>query len=90
MTLYEGMTLQDRYDVLRPLGEGGMGAAYLVKDGRLGRHCVIKEVLSHDTTSREQFEREACLLAQLRHNNLPVVHDYFFEQDHPWLMWEYR
>jgi len=89
MTLYEGMTLQDRYDVLRPLGEGGMGAAYLVKDGRLGRHCVIKEVLSHDTTSREQFEREARLLAQLRHNNLPVVHDYFFDQDHPYIVMEY-
>ncbi len=89
MTLYKGMTLKDRYGVLRPLGEGGMGAAYLVKDTRLGRHSVIKEVLSHDTTSREQFEHEACLLAQLRHQNLPVVHDYFFAQDHPYIVMEY-
>lgn len=89
MPFYESMTLQYRYEVLRPLGEGGMGAAYLVKDSRLGRYCVIKEVLSHETTSQAQFEREARLLAQLRHNNLPVVHDYFFEQDHPYIVMEY-
>jgi serine/threonine protein kinase len=83
------MTLANRYVVLRALGEGGMGAAYLVEDRRLGRHCVIKEVLTHDTNSRHQFEREAQLLANLHHPNLPTVYDYFFEGDRPYLVMQY-
>lgn len=89
MPLYENMTLLDRYVVLRALGEGGMGAAYLVEDHRLGRHCVIKEVLRHDSTSQNQFEREARLLAGLRHPNLPVVYDYFFDQGRPYIVMQY-
>lgn len=89
MTLYEGMLLNEQYEVLRPLGEGGMGATYLVEDTQLGRQCVIKEVLSHDTTSREQFKREASLLANLRHPNLPVVYHYFFHNDHPYIVMQF-
>ena len=89
MPLHEGMLLAQRYKVLRPLGEGGMGAAHLVEDGRLGRRCVIKEVLTHDTTSQGQFEREARLLACLEHANLPVVYDYFFDQAQPYIVMQY-
>jgi formylglycine-generating enzyme required for sulfatase activity/predicted Ser/Thr protein kinase len=89
MTLYQGMTLKDRYEVVRPLGEGGMGAAHLVDDQRLHRHCVIKEVLIPDTTSQGQFEREAQLLASLQHPNLPVVYDYFFDQGQPYIVMQY-
>ena len=89
MPLHEGMTLAKRYAVLRALGEGGMGAACLVMDELLQRQCVIKEVLTHDTSSEGQFEREARLLAGLRHPNLPVVYDYFFDQAHPYLVMEY-
>ena len=89
MPLHEGMTLTDRYVVLRALGEGGQGAAYLVEDQRLHRHCVIKEVLIPDTTSQGQFEREAQLLASLQHPNLPVVYDYFFDQGQPYIVMQY-
>ncbi len=89
MPLHAGMILVQRYKVIRPLGEGGQGAAHLVEDQRLNRRCVIKEVLMDDTTSRGQFEREAQLLANLQHANLPVVHDYFFDQDHPYLVMQY-
>jgi formylglycine-generating enzyme required for sulfatase activity/tRNA A-37 threonylcarbamoyl transferase component Bud32 len=89
MTLDVNTTLQDRYKVLRPLGEGGMGAAYLVADTRLNRQCVIKEVLHADTTHKAQFEREAQLLARLQHPHLPVVYDYFFDQGHPYLVMQY-
>jgi len=89
MPLHEGMTLMDRYVVLRALGEGGQGAAHLVEDQRLHRHCVIKEVLIPDTTSQGQFEREARLLASLQHPNLPVVYDYFFDQGQPYIVMQY-
>jgi len=89
MPLHEGMTLANRYVVLRALGEGGMGAAHLVEDERLHRQCVIKEVLVPDTTSHGQFEHEAQLLAGMQHPNLPVVYDYFFDQGHPYIVMQY-
>jgi len=89
MALHEGMKLRNRYEVLRALGEGGMGAAHLVEDDILGRRCVIKEVLAHDTSSQGQFEQEARLLAGLQHQNLPVVYDYFFDQGYPYLVMQY-
>jgi len=89
MPLYEGMTLADRYVVLRALGEGGQGAAHLVDDRRLHRQCVIKEVLMPGTTSQGQFEREAQLLASLQHPNLPVVYDYFFDQGQPYIVMQH-
>jgi formylglycine-generating enzyme required for sulfatase activity/predicted Ser/Thr protein kinase len=89
MPLHEDMILANRYAALRALGEGGMGAAHLVEDGRLGRRCVIKEVLTHDTTSQGQFEREARLLAALQHPGLPVVYDYFFDHESPYLVMQY-
>ena len=89
MPLHEGMTLAKRYVVLRPLGEGGMGAAHLVKDERLHRHCVIKEVLTLDPTSQGQFEREAQLLANLHHPNLPEVHDLLLDEGAPYLVMQY-
>jgi serine/threonine protein kinase len=85
----ENTTLADRYVILRALGEGGMGAAYLVKDERLGRQCVAKASTMHDTDHYEQFRREAQMLAALDHPNLPKVYDYFFDRGHPYLIMQY-
>ena len=90
MNLSEGMILDNRYRVIRPLGEGGFGAAYLVEDRRLGRKCVAKASTLHDTAHREQFEQEARMLADLNHPNLPAVYDYFFDGGHPYLIMQYR
>ena len=89
MSLTVGHLLANRYRVLHPLGEGGMGAAYLVEDQRLHRKCVIKEILIPDTIRRGQFEHEAQLLADLRHAHLPVVYDYFQEGTSPYLVMQY-
>jgi formylglycine-generating enzyme required for sulfatase activity/tRNA A-37 threonylcarbamoyl transferase component Bud32 len=89
VTLTTDHVLVQRYRILRPLGEGGMGAAYLVEDQRLHRNCVIKEILIPDTTRRGQFEYEAQLLADLHHPHLPVVYDYFQEGARPYLVMEY-
>ena len=89
MSLIEGTVLDNRYRVLRPLGEGGMGTAYLVEDQRLHRQCVAKASALRDTVHRAQFEQEAHMLAALSHPNLPEVYDYFFDDRCPYLVMQY-
>lgn len=80
-----GEVLRGRYKIRRIIGQGGMGSIYLAEDTRLeGRQCALKEV-EHDRTlpadllreAREQFQREATVLARLDHPNLPKVSDFF-------------
>ncbi len=83
--LKAGEVLRGRYRIRRIIGQGGMGSIYLSDDLRLeGRQCALKEV-EHDRTlppeivreAREQFLREATVLARLDHPNLPKVSDFF-------------
>ena len=83
--LKTGETLRGRYRIRRIIGQGGMGCIYLADDLRLeGRQCALKEV-EHDKTlpqnlikeARDQFLREATVLARLDHPNLPKVSDFF-------------
>ncbi len=85
MPLKPGEVLRGRYRMNRIIGQGGMGSIYLADDLRLeGRQCAVKEV-EHDRTlpvelvkqARDQFQREATVLARLDHPNLPKVSDYF-------------
>ena len=85
MPLKSGEVLRDRYKIRRIIGHGGMGSIYLADDLRLeGRMCALKEV-EHDHTlpdemikqARDQFMREATVLARLDHPNLPKVSDFF-------------
>jgi serine/threonine-protein kinase len=85
VSLKAGEVIRARYKIFRIIGQGGMGSIYLADDLRLeGRQCAIKEV-EHDKTlpeelvrqAREQFQREATVLARLDHPNLPKVSDYF-------------
>lgn len=80
-----GEVLRSRYRILERIGQGGMGNIYLADDLRLeGRRCALKEV-EHDRSvprqllreAREQFLREATVLARLDHPNLPKVSDFF-------------
>ncbi|OGO38913.1 MAG: protein kinase [Chloroflexi bacterium RBG_16_57_11] len=77
--------LRGRYKITRIIGQGGMGSIYLADDLRLeGRQCALKEV-EHDRSlstallkqARDQFLREATVLARLDHPNLPKVSDFF-------------
>ena len=83
--LKSGEVLRSRYKIIRIIGHGGMGSIYLADDIRLeGRQCALKEV-EHDRTlptemlrqARDQFLREATVLARLDHPNLPKVSDFF-------------
>jgi serine/threonine protein kinase len=71
--------LQNRYRIVRPLGRGGMGAVYEAIDTRLSRTVALKETLVETDELRRAFEREARLLANLRHPALPKVLDHFDE-----------
>jgi serine/threonine protein kinase len=89
--------LHRRYKIIRIIGQGGMGCIYLAEDNRLkGRNCAIKEV-EYDRSldkkiiqeSREQFKKEATILARLDHPNLPKVSDYFSEKTRDYLVMDY-
>ena len=66
------------YEILAPLGAGGMGEVYRARDTRLGRTVAIKRLnaeLSGDAVSRERFEGEARSIAALTHPHICTVHD---------------
>ncbi len=80
---------QNRYRILRELGRGGMGAVYEAIDERLNRTVAVKETLVDTEDLRRAFEREARLLANLRHSALPKVIDHFTEGTGQFLVMEY-
>jgi serine/threonine protein kinase len=77
MTLSPGTLLNNRYRILSILGQGGMGAVYHAIDENLGVAVAVKENLFLTDEYARQFQREASILAGLRHPNLPRVGDYF-------------
>lgn len=81
--------LQNRYRIIRRLAQGGMGAVYEAKDLRLGPVVALKELLLYDQLLRHAFEREARVLAHLRHPALPNVIDHFVEGQGQYLVMEY-
>jgi TolB-like protein/Tfp pilus assembly protein PilF/tRNA A-37 threonylcarbamoyl transferase component Bud32 len=66
------------YEILEPLGHGGMGEVYKAFDARLGRHVAIKTVAAArlaDPEMRARFDREARAIAKLSHPNILAIHD---------------
>ncbi len=89
--------LSNRYIVLCKVGQGGMGAVYQVADTRIqGKTWAVKEMSDAaltDPLDRQQaiqaFEREAQLLSQLDHPNIPRVIDYFSQGGKQYLAMEF-
>lgn len=81
--------LQNRYRIIRLLGQGGMGAVYEALDERLDTTVALKETMFTDERLRKQFEREARLLARMHHPALPRVSDHFAEGDGQFLVMQY-
>jgi serine/threonine protein kinase len=77
-----GQTLQARYRIENEMGRGGFGAVYRAWDGNLNRWCAIKENLQVSPEAQRQFKREATVLANLSHPNLPRVIDHFSLSGH--------
>jgi serine/threonine protein kinase len=81
--------LQNRYLVLKQIGQGGMGAVYIATDQRFGSTVALKETFFTEESMRKAFEREARLLNHLRHPALPRVSDHFMEEEGQFLVMEY-
>ena len=67
------------YEILAPLGAGGMGEIYRARDTRLGREVAVKiiaERILHDPKSLRHFEQEAKAIAALSHSNILAIHDF--------------
>ena len=79
----------DRYDILRRLGKGGMGAVYLAYDPQLGSTVAIKVLSEHSNELRARFAREARSAAALKHHNIVTIYDFGEHDGQPFLAMEY-
>jgi serine/threonine protein kinase/Flp pilus assembly protein TadD len=78
--LKPGDVLQQRYRIIKLLGEGGFGAVFLAEHVRLqGRRIALKVSFDNSNDAEQQFLFEASTLANLRHQSLPTVSDSFVE-----------
>ena len=81
MTLATGQVLQSRYRIVSLLGQGGFGAVYRAWDMNLNKPVAVKENRDTSADAQRQFRREAQILANLSHPNLPRVTDHFLIPD---------
>ncbi len=91
MALAEGTRLGP-YEILSPIGAGGMGEVYRAKDTKLGREVAIKvlpEVFSQNRERLARFQREARLLASLNHPNIGAIHELAESDGNPFLVLEF-
>ncbi|MBA2735246.1 MAG: protein kinase, partial [Pyrinomonadaceae bacterium] len=84
--LDEGTILNGRYEIIRKIGGGGMGAVYLASDNNLGGVLrAVKEMVQSYIEDEQQekavsdFKRESLLLTSLDHQSIPTIFDYFFD-----------
>jgi serine/threonine protein kinase len=86
-----GQILDDRYEILSLLAEGGMGAVYRARRTLLGDEVAIKIVRGEHTSTgpRERFLRESRASARLRHPHIVSIFDFNVDdEDHPFLVME--
>jgi serine/threonine-protein kinase len=86
--LTEGTILNNRYEIVRKIGGGGMGAVYLASDNNLGGvlRAVKEMVQSHIEEEQQEkaindFKRESMILSTLDHPSIPTIYDYFYDAD---------
>src|SRR5450755_1595324 len=90
MTLTAGARLGP-YEILSPIGAGGMGEVYQARDTRLERTVAVKVLPSHLSSSpevRQRFEREARMISQLSHPHICALYDVGREGDVDYLVME--
>ena len=91
MTISAGTKLGP-YEILSPLGAGGMGEVYKARDTRLDRTVAIKVLPPHLSSSeemRQRFEREAKTISQITHPHICALYDVGREGDTGFLVMEY-
>jgi eukaryotic-like serine/threonine-protein kinase len=85
--LAEGTVLYGRYEIVRKIGGGGMGAVYLASDNNLGGVLrAVKEMVQTHIEEEQQekaitdFKRESMILSSLDHVSIPTIYDYFYDE----------
>ena len=91
-----GTVLQNRYCIIQTLGQGGFGRTYLAEDQRrFNEHCAIKELIPTTTEvsawekAKELFQREAEVLYQIEHPQIPKFRERFEEGQRLFLVQDY-
>ena len=80
------------YEIIEPVGAGGMGEVYKAADRRLERTVAVKLLPPHwaeNSEMRQRFEREAQIIASLHHPNICVLHDIGSQDNYHYLVMEY-
>ncbi len=80
------------YEIVAPLGSGGMGEVYRARDTRLGRIVAVKILPSHlsdNSTLRQRFEQEAKAISSLNHPHICILHDVGHQDGTDFLVMEY-
>lgn len=92
-TLAPGTLLVERYEIVRPLSSGGMGAVYEARDHRLAHSpCAIKQLLDgaldgeNQALAERKFADEMRFLSALSHPGIPRIRDFFTHEDKRFLV----
>ncbi|HEX4945947.1 MAG TPA: serine/threonine-protein kinase, partial [Blastocatellia bacterium] len=81
----------DHYEIIAPLGKGGMGEVYRARDKRLNRAVAIKVLpseVAYDADRLRRFEQEAMATSALNHPNILTVYDFGNYAGNPYLVME--
>ena len=91
-----GTILQNRYHIIHIIGQGGFGRTYLAEDQRrFNELCVLKELIapitetSHGQKAQELFEREAAILYQIEHSQIPKFREKFAQNEKLFLVQDF-
>ena len=90
--LSKGQKINDRYEIVKSIGEGGMANVYLATDNILERNVAVKVLrgdLSADEKFIRRFEREAQSVSNLSHPNIVEVYDVGIEDGNHYIVMEY-
>ena len=90
--LSRGQKINDRYEIIKTIGEGGMANVYLANDSILERNVAIKVLrgdLSNDEKFIRRFKREALSVSNLSHPNIVEVYDVGEEEGNYYIVMEY-
>jgi len=90
--LSKGQKINDRYEIVKSIGEGGMANVYLANDKILDRKVAVKVLrgdLSSDDKFIRRFQREALSVSNLSHPNIVEVYDVGEEEGNHYIVMEY-
>lgn len=86
--LISGILLDNRYEIIKMLGKGGMSTVYLAKDKRLNKNWAVKEV-KESFRDQVDLSAEPNILKNLNHSGIPKIIDIFNENDNLYIVEDY-